>query len=195
MRLTLLILTTLTTTVSLPALADPEIKVLETEGQAVDTRGVTTLVFRGEPGTRVHQVLAAGSAYGSTGLGTMVSSYGETTRFLCAAPCTLEVPNGTYDLRASDNLLFGGRFTVVASGAPQTWEVEDASSGLGVLGILGTGFGLGGVIGGAMLAGFDEDSLGGTPAALALTAGSAGLTAIGLWALISAFGDAERVEP
>jgi hypothetical protein len=195
MRLTLLILTTLTTAIALPALADPEIKVLETDGQAVDTHGVTTLVFRGEPGTRVHQVLAAGSAYGSTGLGTMVSSYGETTRFLCAAPCTLEVPNGTYDLRASDNLLFGGRFTVVANGAPQTWAVEDASSGLGVLGILGTGFGLGGVIGGAMLAAFDEESLGGTPTALALTAGSAGLTAIGLWALINAFGDAERVEP
>lgn len=195
MRLTSLILTTLTLPMSLPAFADAEIKVLETEGQAVDARGVTTLVFRGEPGTRVHQVLAAGSAYGSTSLGTLASSYGETTRFLCAAPCTLEVPNGTYDLRTSDNLLFGGRFTVVARGAPQTWAVEDASSGLGVLGILGTGFGLGGVIGGAMLAGFDEESLGGTPAALALTAGSAGLTAIGLWALISAFGDAEQVEP
>jgi len=51
------------------------------------------------------------------------------------------------------------------------------------------------VIGGAMLAGFDEDGLGGAPAALALTAASAGLTAIGLWALVSAFGDAERVEP
>lgn len=195
MRATLLTLTTLALAVTLPALADPDIKVLETEGQAVEAGGVTTLVFRGEPGTRVHQVLAAGSAYGSTGLGTMVSSYGETTRFLCAAPCTLEVPNGTYDLRASDNLLFGGRFTVVASGTSQTWEVEDASSGLGVLGILGTGFGLGGVIGGAMLAAFDEDGLGGAPAGLALTAGSAGLTAIGLWALVSAFGDAEQVAP
>lgn len=194
MRATLLTLTTLALAVAQPALADAEIKVLETEGKAVEAGGVTPLVFRGEPGTRVHQVLAAGSAYGSTGFGT-VSSYGETTRFLCAAPCTLEVPNGTYDLRASDNLLFGGRFTVVASGAPQTWEVEDASSGLGVLGILGTGLGLGGVIGGAMLAGFDEDGLGGAPAALALTAASAGLTAIGLWALVSAFGDAERVEP
>ena len=194
MRATLLTLTTLALAVAQPALADAEIKVLETEGKAVEAGGVTPLVFRGEPGTRVHQVLAAGSAYGSTGFGT-VSSYGETTRFLCAAPCTLEVPNGTYDLRASDNLLFGGRFTVVASGAPQTWEVEDASSGLGVLGILGTGLGLGGVIGGAMLAGFDEDGLGGAPAALALTAASAGLTAIGLWALVSAFGDAEQIAP
>lgn len=194
MRATLLTLTTLALAVAQPALADAEIKVLETEGKAVEAGGVTTLVFRGEPGTRVHQVLAAGSAYGSTGFGTL-SSYGETTRFLCAAPCTLEVPNGTYDLRASDNLLFGGRFTVVASGAPQTWEVEDASSGLGVLGILGTGLGLGGVIGGAMLAGFDEDGLGGAPAALALTAASAGLTAIGLWALVSAFGDAEQIAP
>lgn len=180
------------------AIAEPPtggIKILESNGTGI-APGTTRLVFGGEAGTRVHQIVASGAAVSSFG-GVVGSGYAETTTFLCTAPCTVEVPNGLYELRASDNMIFGGRFSVVANGQPQSWEVEESNAGLGVLGILGTGLGLGGVIGGAMLLAFDSDDvdLGGTGTGLAVTAGSAGLATLGIWALVNAFADAEQVEP
>ena len=112
---------------------------------------------------------------------------------MCRAPCEVEVPNGIYELKTSDNLLFGGHFTVSATGGDQRWEVEDANGGLGVLGILGTGVGLGGAIGGGLMIALSDETTDFRTPGTALAIGGGALAAVGLWALIAAFGSAEQL--
>ena len=138
------------------------------------------------------QVLSRGAGVG-VGYGGSVSSYGEATRRLCRTPCTLEVPSGLHEFKAGDSLLFSPPFEVTAEGQPQRWEVEDSNPALGVLGIVGTGVGLGGVLMGGLL-GAKQSDLDDRAMMMTLAGVSAGVAAVGLWALIEAFSDADRVD-
>lgn len=170
-------------TLTAPAAAQ-EITVLQDAGKAVDQGGKTTLEFRGKSGVRMHRVLAKGA--GVVEFGGAI--YAETTSYLCTTPCTVEVPNSSYELKVGESLLFSPPFMVDARGGAQSWEVEDASSGLGVLGIVGSGAGVGGVAGGIVLM-----ARGSSEAGVPLTLIAAPVAVLGLWALIAAFSDAERV--
>jgi hypothetical protein len=168
---------------SVGALAQ-EIVVKQDAGQSVEEGGSTTLRFESSRPVSIHRILSTSQAYGY-----QFSSYGETTERLCTAPCTLEVPDGTYQVRVGDNLLFARRLSVSAHGEPQAWRVRDSSAAAGVAGILLTGTGLGGVTGGAMLAALDEPD--GVPLALVSTP----VAALGLYLLLEAFAEAKPIGP
>jgi hypothetical protein len=173
----------------------PGIRVLETAG--VSTNGKTTrLRFESDGRVPVMRVLDTDTGYGSNGFGGTISYYGERTQRLCTSPCMLEVPSGVYTLKAGESLLFGGRFEVEAMGGEQVWEVEDNSVGLGIGGILGTSFGTCGIVAGGMLMLLSDDSTKGrVPAGEPILLASVPLTALGIWMLVAAFGDAEQVGP
>lgn len=171
------------------------IRVLETGG--VSTAGKTTrLRFESDERVPVVRVLDTDTGYGTSTYGGTLSYYGERTQRLCTAPCVLEVPSGAYTLKAGDSLLFGGRFEVEATGGEQVWAVEDDSVGLGIGGILGTSFGLSGMVAGGMLMLLrDESTEDAVPPGEPILLASVPLTALGIWALVAAFGDAEQVGP
>jgi hypothetical protein len=171
------------------------IRVLETAG--VSTTGQTTrLRFESDGRVPVMRVLDTDTGYGSNGFGGTMSYYGERTQRLCTAPCVVEVPSGVYTLKAGESLLFGGRFEVEAMGGEQVWAVEDNSVGLGIGGILGTSFGLSGMVAGGMLLLLQDDrTKDSLPAGGPILAASVPLTALGIWMLVAAFGDAEPVGP
>ncbi len=176
-----------------PSATAQEIKVLEAGGQKLEPGGVTRLTFGGESGVPILRVLAKGIGIGTTTYGASFSSYGETTLRLCVTPCKLELPNGIYEFKAGESLLFSPPFQITAAGPDQRWIVEDSNGGLGALGIMGTGIGLGGVLGGGLVWAITSDEEVKRPM-LVLSGVSAGLTALGIWALIAAFGDAEQAE-
>lgn len=178
-----------------PPAASGGIRVLETAG--VSTTGQTTrLRFESDGRVPVMRVLDTDTGYGSNGFGGTMSYYGERTQRLCTSPCVLEVPSGVYTLKAGESLLFGGRFEVEAMGGEQIWRVEDNSVGLGIGGILGTSFGISGVVAGGMLMLLRDDSTQDSlPAGGPILLASVPLTALGIWMLVAAFGDAEQVGP
>ncbi|MEO1267255.1 MAG: hypothetical protein AAFX99_04090 [Myxococcota bacterium] len=124
--------------------------IVEQDGQIIDPNGKTRLVFETEDGERVPISLVLereyleGSGLSWSGSSVFVSGRGERTREICMAPCTIEIGNGVYALRAGElNPSFdvAARFSITANGGSQRWHVEEGSPGLllgGAL-ILGTG--------------------------------------------------------
>lgn len=172
------------------AQAQDEIKVLEDRGQEIKPTGTTKLKFEADDEVSIHRILDRGVAYGYGW-----SAQAETSRYLCTAPCTLEVPNGSYELRVGDNPLFALPFRIDATGQAQRWEVEDSSTSLGILGILGSGIGGGLALSGALLYVLDteEDTgidLGGDSLLLV----GLPMMVLGIWALVESFSSADRIE-
>jgi hypothetical protein len=170
------------------------IRVLATGGRAA--MGTTTrLRFESDGPVPVHRVVDTDMGYGSSAFGGTLSYYGERTERLCTAPCEVEVPNGTYGLRAGDSLVFGGRFTVDAMGGEQAWEVERDSPWMGVGGIMTTALGAAGLTAGGMFMLLrDENTPDSLPRGEPLLLVSAPLTALGIWMLVSAMGEGEPLE-
>jgi hypothetical protein len=169
------------------------IRVLSAAGRAAE--GATTRIrFEADEPVPVHRVLDTDLGYGSSAFGGTLSYYGERTSRLCTAPCEVEVPNGTYGLRAGDSLLFGGRFTVDAMGGQQTWAVERDSPWMGVGGIMTTALGAAGLTAGGMFMLLRDDELDTLPRGEPLLLVSAPLTALGIWMIVTAMGDGEQAE-
>jgi hypothetical protein len=172
------------------ALADDGIKVLEERGQEVEPSGTTKLRFEAGDEVSIHRILERGVAFGQGW-----SAQAETSRYLCTAPCTLEVPNGAYELRAGDNPLFALPFRVDARGVDQRWQVEDSNTALGVLGILGSGIGGGLALSGGLLYALDTgEDTGLSFGASDLVLVGLPMMVVGIWALVESFSSGEQLK-
>lgn len=167
-----------------PAVAADGVRVIEDAGRQPDPEVRTLLEFRSDREVGIHHVVST-----TTLSGYGVWGSGETTERLCGSPCTIELPEGQFRIRVDDNYLFGRRLTVDARGEPLAWKVHRAHPVNGVIGIVASGVGLGGVLGFGMVALLDDGR--GAGMALASTPVAAG----GLALLVSAFAGAHAVSP
>jgi hypothetical protein len=166
-----------------------EIKVLEEKGQPIEEGGTTILRFESGDEVTINQVLAQSfaSGYGWT-------AQGQTWRLLCTAPCTLEVPNGSYELKVGESPVFSIPFQVSARGGEQRWAVEDSNGWLGFLGIMGSGIGGGLALSGLLLEGLDTSDAGTGISGSGLLIVGVPVMVLGIWALVESFSDAEPIQ-
>lgn len=123
------------------------------DGGAEVTAGATTEIrFEANKPTPIHRVVAESMAFSLYSVGV-----GQTSTAVCTAPCTLEVPNGTYRFRVGNNAALAAPFSVVADGRMQAYQVRDTRKGGLAAGMLMSILGTSAAISGAIIYAIDSD--------------------------------------